>query len=223
MARRFLLAIRGQVLRLDHPWRAPAQLAPWKDAALNHAQRRHDAHSHTLRCSFKRDLSPLDPFTFAIDGNTMVTAERADPCFSPALAASSHLQLQRGVVSALPMQDHLDEATFDAHDDLVQCGAEDPFTGFCCRGRVRPSELEIDTEPHQLPPLSLSQRGRLFRLQLGNLALETMYDLQCLIPAALELASHQSVGGINSIILPPGIRRRELCLLQRQLELPLCG
>src|SRR5215472_11434371 len=109
------------------------------------------------------------------------------------------------------MQDHLDEATFDAHDDLVQCGAEDPFTGFCCRGRVRPSELEIDTEPHQLPPLSLSQRGRLFRLQLGNLALETMYDLQCLIPAALELASHQSVGGINSIILPPGIRRRELC------------
>src|SRR5215469_12729384 len=87
MARRFLLAIRGQVLRLDHPWRAPAQLAPWKDAALNHAQRRHDAHSHTLRCSFKRDLSPLDPFTFAIDGNTMVTAERADPCFSPAIAA----------------------------------------------------------------------------------------------------------------------------------------
>src|SRR5215471_14351293 len=91
MARRFLLAIRGQVLRLDHPWRAPAQLAPWKDAALNHAQRRHDAHSHTLRCSFKRDLSPLDPFTFAIDGNTMVTAERADPCFSPAIAASSRL------------------------------------------------------------------------------------------------------------------------------------
>ena len=50
-----------------------------------------------------------------------------------------------------------------------------------------------------------------------------MHDLQCLIPAAFELTSHQAVGGINSIILPPRIRGREMCFLQRQLELPLCG
>jgi hypothetical protein len=32
------------------------------------------------------------------------------------------------------------------------------------------------------------------------------------------LTSHQTIGGINSIILPPGVRRREVRLLQRQLE-----
>src|SRR4029077_17845525 len=41
------------------------------------------------------------------------------------LAAPIHPQLQRGVVSALPMQDHLDEAAFDARDDLVQRCAQD--------------------------------------------------------------------------------------------------
>src|SRR5215471_14211542 len=91
MARRFLLAIRGQVLRPDHPRRAPAQLAPWDDAAPNHAQRRHDAHMHASRCGFKRHLSPLGPLTFAINGNAMVTAERADPCLGPTIAASSRL------------------------------------------------------------------------------------------------------------------------------------
>src|SRR5215813_6122493 len=50
-----------------------------------------------------------------------------------------------------------------------------------------------------------------------------MHDLQRLIPAALELVSHKTIVGINSIILPSGICRREPRLLQRQLELPSCG
>jgi hypothetical protein len=124
-------------------------------------------------------------------------------------------------VPALPMQDHLNEAAFDTHDNLVQCGAQDPLARFCRRSRVRPSELQIGTELHQLPPLFLSQRGRLLRLDLGNLDLEPTHDLQRVIPAALELASHQTIGGINSIVLPSGIRRREVCLLQRQFELSL--
>jgi len=139
------------------------------------------------------------------------------------LAGPIHLQLERRVIPALPMQDHLNEAAFDAHHDLVQCGAQDPLACFRRRRWVRPSQLQIGTELHQLPPLFLPQRGRLLRLELGNLALEPMHDLQRLIPAALELASHQTIGGINSIILPPGIGRREVCLLQRQFELPLCG
>src|SRR5215471_8469718 len=121
------------------------------------------------------------------------------------------------------MQGHLDEPTFDAHDDLMQCGAQDPLAGFRRRGRVRPSELQIGTELHQVPPLFLPERCWPFRLELSNLALEPMHDLQRLIPAALELASHKTIVGINSIILPPGICRREPGLLQRQLELPSCG
>src|SRR5215813_9901269 len=139
------------------------------------------------------------------------------------LADPIDLQLQRGVVPSLPMQDHLQEAAFDAHDNLVQWGAQDTLARFCSRSRVRPSELKIGTELLQLPPLFLSQRGRLLRLDLGNLDLEPTHDLQLLIPAALELASHQTIGGINSIVLPSGIRRREVCLLQRQFELSLCG
>src|SRR5215469_3694726 len=91
------------------------------------------------------------------------------------------------------------------------------------RGRVRPSELQIGTELHQVPPLFLPERCWPFRLELSNLALEPMHDLQRLIPAALERASHKTIVGINSIILPPGICRREPGLLQRQLELPSCG
>ena len=64
------------------------------------------------------------------------------------LASPIHLQLQRGVVSALPMQDHLDEATFDARDDLVQRCAQDPLARCCCRSRMRPGELQIGTELH---------------------------------------------------------------------------
>src|SRR4051812_26161008 len=150
MTRRFLFAIRDQVLCLDHPRRAPAKLAPFNDTAPNHAQRRHDAHIHDLRRRLKCYLAPLGPLALSIDGNAVVAAERADPRLGPAVAApgrlsgaieeprdllvghqacqfadqrqgvfrhcpamlagSIHLQLQRGVVSALPMQDHLDEA-----------------------------------------------------------------------------------------------------------------
>src|SRR6266404_9430143 len=86
-----LLTIRSHVLRLDHPRRAPAQLAPLDGAEPDHAQRRHHAHIHDLRRRFKRDLAPLGPLAFAMDSNAMVTAKRADPCLGPAIAASGRL------------------------------------------------------------------------------------------------------------------------------------
>src|SRR5215469_66013 len=90
MTRRFL-AIRGQVRRLDYPGCTPAQLAPFDDAALNHAQRRHDAHIDGLRRRLKRYLAAFSPLAFAIDGNAMVAAERADPRLGPAIAAPGRL------------------------------------------------------------------------------------------------------------------------------------
>src|SRR5215472_5400484 len=86
MTRRFLLAIRGQVLRLDYPRRTPAQLAPFDDVAPNHAQRRHDAHIHDSRCRLKSYLAPLAPLALAIDGNAVVAAERAYARLGPAIA-----------------------------------------------------------------------------------------------------------------------------------------
>src|SRR5262245_47581460 len=42
------------------------------------------------------------------------------------LANLIHLHLQRCVVPALPVEDHLEESTLEAHDDLVECRAQDP-------------------------------------------------------------------------------------------------
>jgi len=139
------------------------------------------------------------------------------------LAGPIYLRIQHGVVAALPMQDHLDEAAFDAHNDLVQCHAQDPVAGRCCRSRMRPGELEIGAELQQMPPLLLAQRCRLSRLKCCDLAFDPMHHLQRLVPTALQLASDQTIGGIDSIILPTGMRRREARLLQCQLELPLGG
>src|SRR6516225_7348626 len=124
-------------------------------------------------------------------------------------------------VAALPMQDHLDEAALDAHNDLVQCRAQDPLAGRCCRSRMRPGELEIGAELQQMPPLLLAQGRRLSRLKRCDLAFDSVHHLQRLVPAALQLASDQTIGGIDSIILPTGMRRREARLLQRHIELPL--
>ena len=50
-----------------------------------------------------------------------------------------------------------------------------------------------------------------------------MHHLQRFIPAALQLACDQTIGRIDGIILPAGMCRREVRLLKRQIELPLCG
>src|SRR4029450_8369322 len=80
--------MRGDILGLDRPGRAAAHLPPLDDAVANHAVRCHDAHIHDLGRSFKRDLTPLAPFLWAMDGNTVVASERTHPCLGPAIAAA---------------------------------------------------------------------------------------------------------------------------------------
>src|ERR1700757_4949004 len=111
------------------------------------------------------------------------------------------------MVSALPVQDHVDDGTFLADDDLIECCAQDPLACRGCRGRMRPGELEIGTELHQLLTLSLAQRRGLPRL----------------VPAPLKLTGHQTIGGIDGIVLSTGMSGLVPRLLQRQLELSLCG
>jgi hypothetical protein len=50
-----------------------------------------------------------------------------------------------------------------------------------------------------------------------------VHGLQCLVPAALQFAGHQAIGGIDRIVLPTGMRGLEARLLKRQLKLPLRG
>src|SRR5271166_5800069 len=74
------------------------------------------------------------------------------------LACGVPLYLQGGMIASLPMQDHLDEAAFDAHDDLAQGGTNNPLARCRCRRRMRPGEFQIGAEPHQALPLRPAYR-----------------------------------------------------------------
>src|SRR5258708_39168143 len=50
-----------------------------------------------------------------------------------------------------------------------------------------------------------------------------MHDLQRLVPTALQLTGDQPIIGIDGVILSTRLRCRQARLLQRQMELPLCG
>ena len=64
------------------------------------------------------------------------------------LAGRVHLELQRRVVAALPMQHHADEPVVDARDDLLECRAQDPLArrracAGCDRARARSAPSRI--------------------------------------------------------------------------------
>src|SRR5258708_20028462 len=88
------------------------------------------------------------------------------------------------MVSALPVQDHVNDGTFFflANDDLIECCAQDPLACRGCRGRMRPGELEIGTELHQLLTLSLAQRRWLPRPDCRALPFKSLHALQPLLP-----------------------------------------
>jgi hypothetical protein len=66
------------------------------------------------------------------------------------LANPIHLQLQRGVVSALPMQDHLDKTVVDAHDNLVQYRPQDSFARRCRCVAILAALAPLNPDQHPL-------------------------------------------------------------------------
>ena len=71
--------------------------------------------------------------------------------------------------------------------------------------------------------LLLAQGRLLARLEPGDLALDPLRDLQSLVPAALQLAGHKAIFGIDGVILSTSMGGLETRLLQRQLQLLLGG
>jgi hypothetical protein len=88
---------------------------------------------------------------------------------------------------------------------------------------MRPGELEIGAELHQLLPLPLTQRRWFACPDRSDLAFNTLHRQKHLVPAALQLAGHEAIGGVNGIVLLTCMAGLITRLLQRQLELPLCG
>src|ERR1700686_215938 len=81
--------------------------------------------------------------------------------------------------------------------------------------------LQISTERHQLLALRLTERGRTARNQGGDLSFKLCDSLQCLVPAALQLAGDQPVCRVDSVVLSARVRGFVARLLQRQLQLAL--
>ncbi len=141
----------------------------------------------------------------------------------PAARIQSLLDLQGSVVSALPVQDGVNDRAFLTDDNLVKRGAQDPLARRGRSGRMRPGQFEIGAELHQLLSFPLAQRWRLARDDGSDLAFYSLHGLQGLVPAAFQLAGHQAIGRIDGVVLPTGMCSLVACLLKRQLELPLCG
>src|SRR5262245_20941505 len=76
---------RGQVVRLDHPWRARTDVSSLDITSTEHAQG-HLADADDLGCSLQRDLAALGPLAVAICCNVPVFAEPVHTLLGPGLA-----------------------------------------------------------------------------------------------------------------------------------------
>ena len=139
----------------------------------------------------------------------------------PAGRIQALLDMQLGMIAALPVQDRVDDCTVPAHDDLRECRAKDTLarSGGC--SGMQPGALQISTERHQLLALRLAERRRTMRNQGGDLSFDPCDSPQCLVPAALQLAGDQTVCRIDGVVLSARMRSFVACMLQRQLQLAL--
>ena len=93
-----------------------------------------------------------------------------------------------------------------AHDDLRECRAKDTLARCGGCSGMQPGALQISTERHQLLALRLAERRRTTRNQGGDLSFDPCDSLQCLVPAALQLAGDQPVCRVDGVV--PSARMR---------------
>ena len=110
-----------------------------------------------------------------------------------------------------------------AHDDLRECRAKDTLTRCGGCSGMRPGALQISTERHQLLALRPAERRRTTRNQGGDLSFDPCDSLQCLVPAALQLAGDQPVCRVDGDVLSARVRGFVARLLLRQLQLALAA
>src|SRR5499433_4413522 len=109
--------------------------------------------------------------------------------------------MQLGMVTSLPVQHGVDDCAVPAHDDLRECRAKDTLARCGGCGGMQPGALQISTERHQLLALRPAERRRTTRDQGGDLSFNLCDSLQCLVPAALQLAGNQTVCWVDGVVL----------------------
>src|SRR5580693_4591887 len=100
--------------------------------------------------------------------------------------------------------------------------AKDPLADGRCRGRVPPCARQVGAERRQLLSLGLAQWRSFSRNHGGNVAFGAVCGRKSFVPAPLQLASYETIGRIDSVVLPAGVSRLITRLGQRQLQLSLC-
>ena len=134
---------------------------------------------------------------------------------------SSELDLQSRVIAALPVQNEIDEWALLLHHNLVERCAQYPLAYGRCRCGVRPCARQVGAERDQLLALGLAKWRTFLRNHGGHVAFGAVYRRKRFVPAPLQLASHEAIGRVDSVILPTGVSRLITRLGQRQLKLPL--
>jgi len=126
---------------------------------------------------------------------------------------------QSRVILARPANDEIETVTLQAHDDLLNQHAHDPFARRNGRTFRVPGALDVRAEPHERLPLifghALGRRGA----ECFEFVLKPSSLLQALVPTSLEFVRHQPVVGIDGVILPSSVHGLETRLLERQLDL----
>jgi len=113
----------------------------------------------------------------------------------PTGRVESELDLQGRVIAALPVQDEIDDGALLRHHDLVECCAQYPLAGGCCRSRVRPCARQVGAERDQLLALGLAERRSFLRNHGGNVAFGAVCRRKRIVPAPLQLAGNEGLAG----------------------------
>ena len=136
-----------------------------------------------------------------------------------AFAGRVLLDLQWRVVTALPMQDHLNPVIFDTHDDFMQDGADNPLARRHCRGRMRPGDLQVSAKAHEMFTLLFAENGLALHIEGFQLIFEPARLDELVVPSAFQFTRNETIVRIHGIVLPPCVRRLKALLLQRQFDL----
>ena len=123
------------------------------------------------------------------------------------------------MIFARPADDEIETVILHAHDDLLYQHSDDPFARGYGRPFRMPGALDVGAELEQRLSLARGYAIRRRGAQRIEFVLKPSLLLQALLPTPLQFPGHQPVVGVDSVVLPSGVRGLKTRLLERQLDL----
>ena len=127
--------------------------------------------------------------------------------------------LQRRVIVARPPDHKHQRVGLDANDDLLDQRPDDPLAGCRRRPWTMPCALDIRSKGEKLVPVGGAQRGLGRSIEDIPLLFKMLNGEETLVPPMFEFARHETVVGIDGIVLPPRASDFKARLFESQLDL----